>query len=209
MTNFIPIFPLGIVVYPGEMLNLHIFEPRYKELIKDCHQQKKPFGIPAVFNNRVNEMGTIMQIIEISKEYEDGKMDIKTEGLSVFKILERVESLPDKLYGGAIVTYPKIQMQGNPTIMKKILEGIRSIYHTLNIKKEFSKPDDLLKCYDVAHHAGLTIEDEYHLLELEHELQRQEFLKRHLAKVMPIMAEMDILKGKIKMNGHFKNVKGL
>ena len=53
MTNFIPIFPLGIVVYPGEMLNLHIFEPRYKELIKDCHQQKKPFGIPAVFNNRV------------------------------------------------------------------------------------------------------------------------------------------------------------
>ena len=93
--------------------------------------------------------------------------------------------------------------------MKKILEGIRSIYHTLNIKKEFSKPDDLLKCYDVAHHAGLTIEDEYHLLELEHELQRQEFLKRHLAKVMPIMAEMDILKGKIKMNGHFKNVKGL
>ena len=41
MTNFIPIFPLGIVVYPGEELNLHIFEPRYKQLIKECYEAKK------------------------------------------------------------------------------------------------------------------------------------------------------------------------
>src|SRR6187455_311175 len=50
MTNFIPIFPLGIVVFPGENLNLHIFEPRYKQLIKECFEQKKPFGIPPVID---------------------------------------------------------------------------------------------------------------------------------------------------------------
>ena len=43
MTNFIPIFPLAIVVFPGEKLNLHIFEPRYKQLITECHEQKKTF----------------------------------------------------------------------------------------------------------------------------------------------------------------------
>ena len=104
MTNFIPIFPLSIVVYPGEQLNLHIFEPRYKQLIEDCFAAKKNFGIPAVLDNKVSEMGTLVQVTEISNRYPDGKMDIKTEGLKTFKILEIVKDIPDKLYSGAIVT---------------------------------------------------------------------------------------------------------
>ncbi len=208
MTNFIPIFPLGIVVYPGEHLNLHIFEPRYSQLIKDSFENKKPFGIPAVINNKLSEMGTLVQVAEISKLYDDGKMDIKTEGIQVFKILEVVNELPEKLYSGAIVTYPENITKGSATKMKKILTGIREIHKRLNVSKEFSKPDDQLSSYDVAHHAGLSIEDEYRLLEFLQELQRQEFLKRHIAKVLPVMAEMDLLKGKIKLNGHFKNPGG-
>lgn len=55
MTNFIPIFPLGVVVYPDEQLNLHIFEPRYKQLIRDCIAENKPFGIPAVIEKKMME----------------------------------------------------------------------------------------------------------------------------------------------------------
>lgn len=208
MTNFIPIFPLGLVVYPGENLNLHIFEPRYKQLIKDCQASGKPFGIPAVINDKVSEMGTLVQVKEISKEYEDGKMDIKTEGTSVFKILEVVKELPDKLYSGAIVTYPDNNAKRSPAKMKIILEGIRALHDRLGVTKDFGKEDAALISFDVAHHAGLSIEDEYHLLELPQELQREEFLKRHLTKVLPIMEHMDLLKGKIKMNGHFKNLEG-
>ncbi len=62
MTNFIPIFPLNVVLYPGEMLNLHIFEPRYKELVKECFGNSKPFGIPAVINGHVAEFGTLVLI---------------------------------------------------------------------------------------------------------------------------------------------------
>lgn len=208
MTNFIPIFPLGIVVYPGEHLNLHIFEPRYKQLIVESFASKKPFGIPAVINNKMSEMGTLMQVLEISKTYDDGKMDIKTGGIMVFQILELVPQLPEKLYSGAIVTYPKNSIRGSASLMKKVLDGIREIHKHLNVTKEFGKPDNELVSYDVAHHAGMPIEDEYLLLELLQELQRQEFLKRHIAKVLPVMQEMDTLKGKIKLNGHFKNLEG-
>ena len=208
MTNFIPIFPLSIVVYPGEQLNLHIFEPRYKQLIEDCFAAKKPFGIPAVLDNKVGEMGTLVQVTEISNRYPDGKMDIKTEGLKTFKILEIVKDIPDKLYSGAIVTYPKISIKGSALLMKKILAGIREIHKSLNVAKDFKKPDNELLTYDVAHHAGMAIEEEYHLLEMPQELQRQEFLKRHLANVLPIMEHMNLLKGKIKLNGHFKNLQG-
>jgi uncharacterized protein len=208
MTNFIPIFPLGIVVYPGEQLNLHIFEPRYKQLIKDCFENAKPFGIPAVIDNKVTEMGTLVQIKEISNQYEDGKMDIKTEGLQVFKILELIKELPEKLYSGAIVTYPENIVKGSVHKMKLVLKAIRALHQHLNVTKKFLKPDEELNSFDLAHHAGLSIEEEYRLLELPQEMQRQEYLKRHLAKVLPIMEHMDLLKGKIKMNGHFKNLEG-
>lgn len=208
MTNFIPIFPLAIVVYPGEELNLHIFEPRYKQLVQDCFDNAKPFGIPAVINGKVTEMGTLVQIVEIDKKYEDGKLDIKTKGLEVFKILELIKDLPEKLYSGAIVSYTDNIVKGSPAKMKLVVAAIRQLHQHLNVTKEFIKPDNDLKSFDVAHHSGLSLEEEYHLLELPQEMQRQEYLRRHLAKVLPIMEHMDLLRGKIKMNGHFKNLEG-
>lgn len=208
MTNFIPIFPLGIVVYPGEQLNLHIFEPRYKQLISECAESKKPFGIPSVIENKVNETGTLVRVVEITKVYDDGKMDIKTEGLEVFTILEVIKELPGKLYSGAIVNYPANTETGNRVLMQSIIVAVRELHKLLNITKEFKKTDEELWSYDVAHHAGLSLAEEYELLQLLHELQRQEYLKRHLKKVIPVIAEMETLKTRVKLNGHFKDLKG-
>jgi hypothetical protein len=58
----------------------------------------------------------------------------------------------------------------------------------------------------VAHHSGLSFQQEYELLELLHEAQRQEYLRRHLTKVLPLLSEMEILKEKIKLNGHFRDL---
>src|SRR5829696_6068342 len=106
MMNFISIFPLGIVVFPGEDLNLHIFEPKYKQLITDCFAEAKPFGIPTVLKNGISERGTLVEVKEIVEVYGDEQLDIKTKGLSVFRILEIVKTITDKLYSGAIVNYP-------------------------------------------------------------------------------------------------------
>ena len=208
MTNFIPIFPIGIVVYPGEDLNLHIFEPRYKQLVKECSDNKKPFGIPAVVDNRLQESGTLVTVAEVSKLYDNGEMDIKTKGEKVFRVLEVIKEVPDKLYSGAIVNYPDNKGQGDIDLMRKVMKGIRELHKLLNVSKEFKKPDEELKTYEVAHHVGLTLQEEYELLGLYDELQRQEYIKRHLTKVLPLVAEMEGLKVKIKLNGHFKNLGG-
>lgn len=208
MTNFIPIFPLGIVVYPGEDLNLHIFEPRYKQLIKECHEQKKPFGIPSVINNKMQENGTLVQITELTKMYDNGEMDIKTQGVQVFRILELIKEIPDKLYSGAIVNYPATHEHGKPELMRKVMASIRDLHELLKVKKDFRKPDEQIRCFDIAHHVGLSIEQEYELLGLLDERQRQEYLKRYLAKVIPTVAGMENLKKKIKLNGHFKDLPG-
>lgn len=206
MTNFVPIFPLGIVVYPGENLNLHIFEPRYKQLINECNSNKKAFGIPTVIEDRMQDYGSLVEITEITKVHENGEMDIKTKGSKVFRILEVIKEIPDKLYSGAIVNYPENYEQGNPEIMRRVLNSIRELHKLLKVSKDFKKADTEVKTYDVAHHVGLSLQEEYELLGLMDERQRQEYLKRHLTKVIPMLAEMEQLKEKIKLNGHFKNL---
>jgi len=209
MTNFIPIFPLGIVVYPGESLNLHIFEPRYKQLISECHSQNKQFGIPTMIEDRLQDYGSLVTILEISKVHDNGEMDIKTQGSKVFRILEVIKDVPDKLYSGAIVNYPETNEEGNIELMKKVMNSIRELHKLLKVDKDFKKKDEEVKAFDVAHHVGLSLEEEYEMLYLLQERQRQEYLKRHLTKVIPLVAEMEQLKEKIKLNGHFRNLTSL
>jgi ATP-dependent Lon protease len=207
MTNFIPVFPLGIVVYPGESVSLHIFEPRYKQLINECFADSKPFGIPTVIDNHLNELGTLVRITEVVKVYDNGELDIRTMGLRVFRVLELIKAVPDKLFSGAIVNYPdNIEGPGKPDLMQRVVKAIRELHRHLNIEKRFVKPDEELASYDIAHHVGLSLEQEYELLGLLREEQRQEYIKRHLGKVLPVIAEMENLKEKVKLNGHFKNL---
>ena len=208
MINFVPIFPLSLVVYPGEALNLHIFEPRYKQLITDCFAEGKPFGIPVVLKKGMAEMGTLVEITEVVNVYEDGKMDIKTKGLSIFTMLEVTNTIPDKLYSGAVVSYPENETKTQPFISFKILDSVYILHRLLNVTKNFNKKVSEILSYDMAHHAGLSLDEEYELLALLKEEQRLEYLRRHLEKVIPVVAGMEQLKEKIELNGHYKEMKG-
>lgn len=188
-------------------MHLHIFEPRYKQLITDCKESGKPFGIPTVISNKIGELGTLVELKEIVQTYDNGEMDIRTSGEKVFRILEIIKSVPDKLYSGAIVSYPENEDEaGDRVLMQKIVKGVKELHRLLNISKDFKKPEEELNSYDVAHHAGLALEEEYDVLGLWKEIQRQEYLKRHLQKVLPMLMEMEHLKEKVKLNGHFRNL---
>ncbi len=208
MINFIPIFPLAIVVYPGESLNLHIFEERYKQLIRESHESGKPFGIPAVIKDEVAEMGTLVKVSELVKVYEDGRMDIRVTGLNVFRILEVIRHVPDKQYSGAIVDYPDNEIMLRVQMVQQVVNALRELHRLLKVSKELKKPDEQLTSYDIAHHAGLNLEEEYELLGLLREDQRLEYLKRHLSRIIPLAAGLESLKEKIQLNGHFRELKG-
>ncbi len=208
MINFIPVFPLSIVVFPSETLNMHIFESKYRQMIIDCIELKKPFGIITVIENKVQDHGTLMEILEITKTYDTGEMDIKTKGNKIFKTLEHIVQIPDKLYSGAIVSYPNNKVKGRRLMMTKIISLMDVLHDLLKLQNPHKKEPGELWSYDIAHSIGLTLEQEYELLSLTDELHRQEYLRRHLSEVIPVVIEMEALKRKIKLNGHFKNISG-
>lgn len=207
--NFIPVFPLSLVVYPGESLNLHIFEPRYRQLIRECSETGKPFGIPVVMDKGLRDLGTLVEVLEISKTYEDGKMDIRCRGISVFRMLEFIAEVPDKLYSGAIVEYPANDLTARPRLIQKVKEGLLQLHALLKISKPLPEKGDDLLSYDLAHHMGLPQVAEYELLAHFDERQRLELLRRHLHKALPIVSGMEALKERIKLNGHFRDLSGL
>ena len=88
----LPFFPLQSIFFPGETVPLHIFEPRYKQLIADCRANAITFGIP-VFINNVMEYGTEVQLVEVVNTYEGGEMDIVGVARQVFKNVYLEKSL--------------------------------------------------------------------------------------------------------------------
>jgi len=207
MTNFIPIFPLDIVVYPGEPLNLHIFEPRYKQMVQDCLKDKKPFGILPVVQGKLEEYGTLMDIATVDKTYDNGEFDLKTLGSSVFRVLEIVRTIPDKMYHGAIVNYPANRMEyGDSKIAQIILDEVKRLYVLLNAAEKFPHHKTTMISYEVAHFVGFTRQQEYDLLCLMSEVERLEYIRRHLSDMVPTLRELEEMKARIQRNGHFRDL---
>jgi Lon protease-like protein len=84
----LPLFPLDVVLFPGTVLPLHIFEPRYKEMIGEVLEAKEKFGIVRGTAEGVAGVGCTAEIVAVPKQYEDGRMDIVTEGRERFEVMD-------------------------------------------------------------------------------------------------------------------------
>nr|WP_299708490.1 LON peptidase substrate-binding domain-containing protein [uncultured Pontibacter sp.] len=206
MQKYMPLFPLNVVVFPGEKLNLHIFEPRYKQLINDCVESDSTFGIPTYINNGVGLYGTEIKLLNVEKKYETGEMDICTQGMGIFKIIEFDRTAPGKLYAGGKVEEVEDIADEDIVTRVQIQEKLQELYTSLGISNIFLDLPEDFKSYDIAHHLGLNTEQEYTLLQCNSEALRQEMILQHLNQVLPIVAETERLKERVKLNGHFKNL---
>ena len=206
MTKYLPLFPLSVVVYPGEKLNLHIFEPRYKQMVLDCVENEKTFGIPTYILNSVGVYGTEMAILQVEKTHANGEMDIRTKGIGVFKIKQFDKMAPGRLYAGGEVEEVENNPQEDIMTKMKIKELLQQLYGSLGLEKLFTEVLEDFNSYDIAHHLGLSTEQEYALLQLQNETERQEAILQHLQQVVPIVEATEQLKERVKQNGHFKNL---
>lgn len=84
----LPLFPLDVVLLPGTPLPLHIFEPRYKEMIGECLANNAPFGVIRALEDGIAEVGCTAEIVTVTKEYPDGRLDLVAEGRNRFEVLE-------------------------------------------------------------------------------------------------------------------------
>lgn len=204
MEKTLALFPLNLVVYPGEDLNLHIFEPRYRQLINECLEEERTFGIPAFINNKLPGYGTEMHVTTLHKRYPDGRLDIKSKGLGVFRMVNFENPVPGKLYAGG-----EVEMINSGDSFSAhstaLTERLDQLYKLLQMETDYMVTDENLS-YKVAHKVGLSVEQEYELLTLESEAERQLYLIQHLNTVLPVVSDMERTKQRIRMNGHFKNL---
>lgn len=203
MEKEISLFPLNLVAFPGEELNLHIFEPRYKQLVNDCLQTKMTFGIPSYVLNSI-EFGTEVKIVEVSKMYEDGRMDIKTKAVGIFRVVEYHNLWEEKLYAGGAVEILDFDQSRDESLHIEIVDLLHELFSWLKTEKEVKMSYDS-SMYKIIHKIGLKLDEEYALLIMDSELDRQKYVLKHLKNLVPMLERAEEAREKIQMNGHFKH----
>ena len=203
----LPQFRLQLVAYPGEQVNLHIFEPRYKQLMHDCEQKQLTFGIVAHLNNHLQKIGTEMILERIARRYQSGELDIVAIGTQRYRISRFYKKGKNKLYPTASVAYiNETEERASLYDVQFILERLSDLYKFMNIDKPIPTDVKQVKAFDIAHQAGLNTDQEYHLLTLDSEADRISYIRTHLEQLLPRVKEMELMRRKIQMNGHFRNV---
>jgi ATP-dependent Lon protease len=204
--RLLPLFPLNLVAFPGEKLNLHIFEPRYRELVRDCFTEGLTFGITPFLDNTVQELGTEMRLLSVEKTHADGEMDIRTEAIGVFRVRQFYRQAPGKLYAAGQIDMVEQDEQADAVLRQLIAAQVRKLYEALGLRKLLLQLDPEFKIFDVAHHIGLSTEQEYQLLGTTAEQERQDMVHEHLERLLPAVLEAERLKERVRLNGHFKNL---
>lgn len=157
----LPMFPLNVVLLPGETTKLYIFEERYKQLVDDCMENNAAFGIPYVEKGKIQKYGCEVKINRILKSYENGGLDILVEGTGIFKLLEFSEVLKPKKYGAGLVEFMNSQQKIS---LNNLQDATVNYFGTVQNKIIDYETVSQLSIYSVANALQLTHAEKYRLL---------------------------------------------
>ena len=167
-------FPLNVVLLPGETRTLHIYEERYKQLVSDCILNQAHFGIPFVYQKSVGNYGIEVRINHVIKTFDNGEMDILIEGVKVFKLMEFSSVLSPKLYGaGVIYREEEVNIRVSALLRSRIKEYMwLSQHHTIR-----EDAFDHANVYSIARLLDLSSTEKYELIKTETMLEKETILK--------------------------------
>lgn len=199
----IPIFPLDIVVFPGEIIPLHIFEPRYLDLVKKLREGVfDSFGINTQLHHDLQPVGTSMVLTEIKKEYSDGRIDIEVRGISRYLLEHFHTAMPGYQFpGGQVIDFPEDQGD-HPIENEPLKQQIAELFKLLNIREKMPILTLPFHSYTWAPYIGLPLEKRYVLLKTTDEKERQAFIQKHVDQILPVLKEAEEVKKKVQSNGH-------
>ena len=200
----IPLFPLDIVLFPGQAVPLHIFEPRYRQMTRNCLDTQSPFGILLVHDGKLAQTGCSAMIVKILKEYEDGRSDILTAGQSAFRL---VRTHDEKPYLEADVEYLEEDFIGVDSGVSARLEQLCNQCHQLLYGEDaprFETEGSISLAYHVASELPVDATSRQGLLEIRSEAVRQEQLVSFLAEWYLQLQKREHVRGKAAGNGHSK-----
>ena len=200
---YLPFFPLKLIVFPGEEFNLHIFEPRYRELIGDVEHLGTSFGICFYLDN-LTGFGTEVVLKQVSKRYEDGRLDIKTVGKRIFEIKSFDNPSPGKLYAAGEVAFKELDYKAARKTHLEYVFHLKEMLFLLNHHVNFDPAE--VNSFSFAHKLGLSLEEEFELLKIPKEEDRLNFLILFFKRMIPAIKAIESAKEKIKLNGHFKHL---
>ncbi len=200
----IPLFPLNVVLLPGAELPLHIFEPRYREMVRKCMAQRTEFGMLLSMPDGIARVGCTAEILEVLTQYPDGRMDIVTVGRIPFRAVELFSENP--LLEGQVDYLEDCEVSNAPP--SRELVELYETCHTL-IFGDFPKDlaTDTPQCFSFRVAAALPMDLlwKQQLLELRTESDRQERLASYLRGWAPHLQKVGTARAQSAGNGHGLN----
>ena len=201
----IPLFPLNVVLFPGEQLPLHIFEPRYRRMVRECLDDKSPFGMLLAMPNGVVHVGCTTEILEVLKSYEDGRLDIITVGRDPFQVTDI--HTDDSLLRGDIDYLEDRDSSPDPSLQKLLIEYYETCHTILfaSLPRDLESPLSNQLSYAIASALPLDLLWKQQILEIRSEAERRERLLAYLRDWAPHLQKEEGIRQRASGDGHGLN----
>jgi len=203
LDDLIPLFPLGVVLFPGTPLPLHIFEPRYKEMIGECLAQDRTFGVVRAIEQNLSEIGCTAEIVTVVKEYPDGQLDIVTEGRQRFEVL-RVNQERSFLRAEVLMIDDEPGAAPNQEETSRAVQLHSELLTIAGATQDLSAADPSFLSFYLAGSLPLDLDFKQKLLALRSEPERLSLLITYLETVIPNLHRAARARETAGGNGHVR-----